>query len=57
MLVGAATGAWFAAIGADEHLVRANVVASVAALTVLAAGLALRLPVTVPAAIAILGAE
>ena len=57
MLVGAATGAWFAAIAADEHLVRANVVASVAALTVLAAGLALRLPVTVPAAIAILGAE
>jgi hypothetical protein len=57
VLVGAATGAWFAAIAADEHLVRANVVASVAALTVLAADLALRLPVTVPAAIAILGAE
>ena len=57
MLVGTATGAWFAAIAADEHLVRANVVASVAALTVLAAGLALRLPVTVPAVIAILGAE
>ena len=32
-------------------------VASVVALTVLAAGLALRLPVTVPVAIAILGAE
>jgi hypothetical protein len=57
VLVAAATGAWFAAIAADEHLVRANVVASVVALTVLAAGLALRLPVTVPAAIAILGAE
>ena len=57
MLVGAATGAWFAVIAADEHLVRANVVASVVALTVLAAGLVLRLPLTVPVAIAILGAE
>jgi hypothetical protein len=57
VLVGAATGAWFAAIAADEHLVRANVVASVVALTVLTAGLALRLPVTVPVSIAILGAE
>ena len=57
MLVGAATGAWFAAIAVDEHLVRANVVASVVALTVLAAGLVLRLPVTIPVAIAILGAE
>ena len=44
-------------IAADEHLVRANVVASVVALTVLAAGLVLRLPVTIPVAIAILGAE
>ncbi len=57
MLVAAATGAWFAAITDDEHLVRANVVASVVALTVLAAGLALRLPVTIPVAIALLGAE
>ncbi len=57
MLVGAATGAWFAAIAADGYLVRANVVASVVALTVLAAGLALRIPVSVPAAIALLGAE
>jgi hypothetical protein len=57
VLVGAGTGAWFAAIAADEHLVRANVVASVVALTVLTAGLALRLPVTVPVAIALLGAE
>jgi hypothetical protein len=57
VLVGAATGAWFAAIAVDEHLVRANVVASVVALTVLAAGLVLRLPVTIPVAIAILGAE
>ena len=57
MLVGAATGAWFAVIAADEHLVRANVVASVVALTVLAAGLVLRLPLTVPVAIAILAAE
>ena len=57
MLVGAVTGAWFAAIAEDEHLVRANLVAGAVALTVLAAGLALRLPVTVPVAIAILGAE
>jgi hypothetical protein len=57
VLVGAGTGAWFAAIAADEHLVRANVVASVVALTVLTAGLALRLPVTIPVAIALLGAE
>jgi hypothetical protein len=57
VLVGAATGAWFAVIAADEHLVRANVVASVVALTVLAAGLVLRLPLTVPVAIAILAAE
>jgi hypothetical protein len=57
VLVGAGTGTWFAAIADDGHLVRANVVASVVALTVLAAGLALRLPVTVPLAIAVLGAE
>jgi hypothetical protein len=57
VLVGAGTGAWFAAIADDGHLARANVVASVVALTVLAAGLALRLPVTVPLAIAVLGAE
>ena len=57
MLVGAVTATWFAAITEDEHLVRANVVASVVALTVLAAGLALRLPVTIPLAIALLGAE
>ena len=44
-------------MAADEHLVRANLVAGAVALTVLAAGLALRLPVTVPVAIAILGAE
>ena len=36
---------------------RANVVATVVALTVLAAGLILRIPVSVPAAIALLGAE
>jgi hypothetical protein len=57
VLVGAGTGVWFAAITEDEHLVRANVVASVVALTVLAAGLALRLPVAVPLAVAVLGAE
>jgi hypothetical protein len=57
VLVGAGTGAWFAAIADDGYLVRANVVATVVALTVLAAGLALRLPLTVPVAIALLGAE
>ena len=57
MLVGAGTGAWFAWIADDGYLVRANVVASVVALTVLAGGLVLRLAVTVPVAIAILGAE
>ena len=49
MLVWAATGAWLAAIAADgAGLVRANVVVSVVALIVLAAGLVLRLPVTIP---------
>jgi hypothetical protein len=57
VLVGAATGAWFAAITHDPYLVRTNVAASVVALTVLAAGLAFRLPVTIPVAIALLGAE
>ena len=57
MLVGAATGAWFAAITDDPYLVRTNVAASVVAITVLAAGLAFLLPVTIPVAIALLGAE
>jgi hypothetical protein len=57
VLVGAATGAWFAAITDDPYLVRTNVAASVVAITVLAAGLAFRLPVTIPVAIALLGAE
>ncbi len=57
MLVGACTGAWFTAIAEDGYLVRANLVATIVALFVLAAGLALRLPVSVPAAIAVLGAE
>jgi hypothetical protein len=57
VLVGAGTGTWFAAIADDGPLVRANVVATVVALTLLAAGLGLRLPVTVPLAIAVLGAE
>jgi hypothetical protein len=57
VLVGAATGAWFAAITDDPDLVRTNVAASVVALTVLAAGLAFRLPITIPVAVALLGAE
>jgi hypothetical protein len=57
VLVGAATGAWFAAITDDPYLVQANVAASVVAITVLAAGVAFRLPVTIPVAITLLGAE
>lgn len=57
MLVGAGTGAWLAAIADDGTLARANVFVTGAALAILATGLVLRLPVTVPAAIALLGAE
>lgn len=57
MLVGASAGAWFAVIADDGYLARASVVVTVAALAVLATGLVLRLPATVPAAIALLGAE
>lgn len=41
----------------DGYLARANVMVTVAALAVLVAGLVLSLPVTVPAAVALLGAE
>ena len=57
MLVGAGAGAWFAMLADDGYLARANVVVTVAALAVLVAGLVLSLPVTVPAAVALLGAE
>jgi hypothetical protein len=57
VLVGAATGAWLAVLANDGYLARANVLVTVLALAVLAAGLVLGLPVTVPAAVALLGAE
>ena len=57
MLLAAGTGAWFGAIADNEHLVRATLVASIVALIVLAGGLVLRLPVSIPLAIALLGAE
>ncbi len=57
MLVGAGAGAWFAVLADDGYLARANVTVTVAALAVLVAGLVLSLPVTVPAAVALLGAE
>ena len=57
MLVGAGTATWLAVLTEHGYLTRANIVASVVALTVLAAGLALTISVTIPAAIAVLGAE
>jgi len=57
VLVGAGAGAWFAMLADDGYLARANVMVTVAALAVLVAGLVLSLPVTVPAAVALLGAE
>ena len=57
MLVGAGTATWFAVVTEHGYLTRANIVVSVVALTVLAAGLALSLAVTVPVAIVLLGAE
>ena len=57
MLVGAGAGAWLAVLADDGYLARANVLVTVVALAVLAAGLVLNVPVTVPAAIGLLGAE
>ena len=57
MLVGAGAGAWLVVIADDGYLARALVLVTVVALAVLAAGLVLSVPVTVPAAIALLGAE
>jgi hypothetical protein len=48
---------WFAVLTENEYLVRANIVVSVVALTVLAAGLALSISMAVPLAIGLLGAE
>ena len=48
---------WFAVVADDGYLARANVMVTIVALAVLVAGLVLSLPVTVPAAVALLGAE
>jgi hypothetical protein len=55
--VAAGTGAWFAVLADDGYLARANVFVTVVALVLLTAGLVLDLPVTVPAAVGLLGAE
>ena len=57
MLVGAGTGAWLAVLTEHGYLTRANIVVSVVALTVLAAGLALNLALAIPLAVALLGGE
>jgi hypothetical protein len=50
----AGTGAWLAAIAEDGYLVRATLVATFAASALLAGGLVLRLPITIPVAICVL---
>jgi hypothetical protein len=57
VLVGAGAGAWFAVLAEDGYLARANVLVTVVALAVLAGGLVLNVPVTIPAAVALLGGE
>jgi hypothetical protein len=57
VLVGAGAGAWFAVLAEDGYLARTNVFVTIAALALLAVGLVLSIPVTVPAAVALLGAE
>jgi hypothetical protein len=57
VLAGAGTGAWFAVLADDGYLARANVFLTVVAVVVLATGLVLDVPVTIPAAVALLGAE
>ena len=57
MLTGTGTGAWFAMTADHGYLARLNVIVTVVALAVLALGLVLSLPVTVPAAVALLGAQ
>ncbi len=57
MLAGAGVGAWLAVIADDGYLARANVLLTAIALVVLAGGLVLSIPFTVPVAIVFLGAE
>lgn len=55
--MGAGTGAWFSMTADHGYLARANVLVTVVALAVLTLGLVLSLPATVPAAVALLGAQ
>ena len=57
MLVGAGAGAWFAVLAEDGYLARTNVFVTIVALALLSGGIVLSIPVTVPAAVALLGAE
>ena len=50
----AGTGLWLAAIAEDGYLVRATLVATLAAAVLLAGGLVLRWPVAIPAAVCVL---
>ena len=56
MLAGAGTGAWLAVMADDAYLANAIVLVTVVAGAVLAAGLVLRIPLTIPAAVLALGA-
>ncbi|MDQ3066897.1 MAG: hypothetical protein M3R12_07090 [Actinomycetota bacterium] len=50
-------GAWLALVAEEDILLRANAVAAVAACVLLAGGLAVRFPLAIPVAVALLGAE
>ena len=56
MLLAAATGVWVAVIAEDGYLVNATLLATVLASALLAAGLFLRRPIVIPAAIVLLAA-
>ena len=57
MLAGAGTGAGFAVLADDGYLARANILVTVVTVAVLATGLVLDVSVSIPVAIALLGAE
>ena len=57
MLVAACVGAWLALAADADLLVRANAAGAVTAAFLLAAGLALRVALVIPGAVAILGTE
>jgi hypothetical protein len=56
VLAAAATGAWVAVIAEDGYLMNATLLATMLASALLAAGLFLRLPIVIPAAIVLLAA-